>query len=522
MSNPQSTPDSNTHNKLNENLGKSLKAESYEIQKLSENEFCYDIWTYRQGRQGPELKGVYRNGVLEILIANGFRRIYRDKNPFYIREVQNIAEEIKKTQILDFITNYIFTDSLDLSFEYNGRVITEKRENLKTAFLNQAHLIFNDTFLNHLTVSNKIQLNDTANNCYLCFTNGILKISKDQIEVLDYKSLQDRFVWKEHIINFDFQYDDDNENAEFAKFIRNISNQNAVRVNGFKSGLGYLIHNYNDPTKGKAVICYDEAITEFNTPMGGNGKGILAKAVREVRRLVKIDGKKFSSSDKFAFQEVKRTTQVIQIDDVKADFDFDRLNSALTDGINIERKYEHAYTISGDQAPKIIITSNIILDNEGTTRKRRQFILELGSFYSKHIKDGTEEPIMIEHASRFFSKEWSNIEWNRFYSYLIDSVKFFLLKGLLQPPLISVSQNKFIQQTSLEYSDWINAKGLLLGTSYLTSDLFREFKQLYYPDDETYKQRKFSEWLKKYATAKKQRIEFKTINGKNYFALYEI
>ncbi len=522
MNTSHSTPDFVSQNEDNKDLGKSLKSAPYEVLKLSPNEYCYDIWIFQQGKEGLDFKGVYRNGILNILIASGFRRMYRDKSPVYVREVNNIVEEIRKPQIQDFISGYIFEDSSDLVFQFKDKTITEKRERLKDVYLKQSHLFFNDSFLNNLPACTKTQLKDTVNESYLFFNNGIVKVNKQDVELLPYETFEDYFVWKDQIIERDFQYNADHRNSEFSKFISNVSNDDSVRSAGFTSGLGYLIHNYNDPAKGQAVICYDEELTDSDKPMGGKGKGVFAKAVAEVRKLDKIDGKKFSSNDKFSFQEVKVSTQIILIDDAKRDFDFDRLNSALTDGLNVERKYEHAYTIKGQHAPKVIITSNLIMPYEGTTRLRRQFILEFGSYYSKFIKDGTEEPIMEQHGGRFFTDEWDKIEWDKFYSYLIDALQFYLTFGLRQPPLISVHKNRLMQQTSSEFYTWIGAKQLLPGQTYLVNELFTEFKQQYYSDDTTFKQRKFSEWVKKYASTSKLRIDFKTTNGKNYFVLSEI
>ena len=167
----------------------------------------------------------------------------------------------------------------------------------------------------------------------------------------------------------------------FAKFLMNVSDGSSERFSAYKSALGYLMHTYSHPSRGQAVVLYDQTITDINQPQGGTGKGVIVNAINQIRVVTKIDGKRFDPNDRFNFQTVQPFTEVVCLDDVIKTFDFSVLYSCLTDGLTVERKNQPAFLIAPDKSPKFILCSNSILDSEGTSNKRRQFILELSPFY---------------------------------------------------------------------------------------------------------------------------------------------
>src|ERR1017187_7258289 len=98
--------------------------------------------------------------------------------------------------------------------------------------------------------------------------------------------------------------------------------------------------------------------------MGGTGKGIIMQSIAQLREVVKVDGKKFDENDKFCFQEVSESTQMVFFDDVKPSLGFDRFNSILTDGMNVEAKNKPSRFIPPERSPKFYITSNSIIEGE--------------------------------------------------------------------------------------------------------------------------------------------------------------
>jgi hypothetical protein len=258
------------------------------------------------------------------------------------------------------------------------------------------------------------------------------------------------------------------------------------------------------------VILYDEMITDLNNPQGGTGKGLIANAVSSIRHTVKIDGKKFRGDNRFDFQEVDFATRVLWLDDVSKHVDIDRFNSITTDGFNVEKKFKDSLKIPAAQSPKILICSNIILDCTGTTRKRRQFIVELAPFYSNRIGTGIEEPIIEFHGARFFTDEWDEGEWNRFYWYMIDCLQLYLLEGLLHNPAINVIENRSRQLIGEDFFNWAKEQNFAIGKEYPTTVLYEDYSSLYEKGNVKFLQRTFSNKLKAFFNLKDLKLEFFT------------
>src|SRR5690606_8401280 len=103
------------------------------------------------------------------------------------------------------------------------------------------------------------------------------------------------------IINREIQLSDESEGV-FKTFIWRISGEDAERYYTLKSVIGYLMHSYQNDAKPKAIIFNDEMLSD-DIPNGGSGKGLIHKAIGQIKRIVTEDGKKFDPRGQFAYQK---------------------------------------------------------------------------------------------------------------------------------------------------------------------------------------------------------------------------
>lgn len=491
----------------------------FPIIPLSSYELAYDIWIFKRSRSDSRYfcSSVYNAGMFDFLKRKGYYKRYRlDRSYVLIHEVGNVIEEVEIHQLKDIVTEYIRSITQKLSFNYKGETIETESEKLLETYLKMSHLIFNHTALGHLENHKKPILKDKKEEMYFCFTNCVAKVSKKGVEILSYAELKNYCVWKEHIINKPYHFNKGFNDSHFAAFLNNIANQQDDRRNAFRSAIGYLLHNITLPGKAVAIIAYDEEITDSRKPEGGTGKGILIKGIGQARNITIIDGKRFDKEDRFCFQNISDSSQVAYFDDVKPDFDFLRLNSAITEGWQIEQKNKPSFRIEASESPKIYITSNSILKGEGTTIERRQFILEFSPYYSKLARRKLD-PIIHTHGCIFFDKdEWDQEEWDKFFTYLLTCGNFYLSEGLQHYKLRSVADNKVRQNTSDDFSDWIQGQSFQPDIEFNLSEQFHEFKNLYYGDDTKFTQRHFNNWMKTYASAHKLTLKTRRSNSINY------
>lgn len=489
------------------------------IIELSDTEVAYGIFLYSIKGESIRLKGMYRSGVFEYLKHKGYFKRYGDVNSYIlIHDIDNIISEVEISQIQDELTNYIKSIDKPVSFKHKQGKAKVRTSKLLETWHNNVHLICNKTALGSLENHLKPVLSDTEDESFFPFHNYVVKCTSAGLTSLEYDGLQDVCVWKEHIISRKCRLSNNHQipKCHFADFITNIAAGSPDRIKGFRSAIGYLLHSYSSSSQRIAVIAYDEEITDAQHPQGGTGKGIVAQAIRLIRRTSTIDGKKFDPSDRFCFQQVDERCQVAFFDDVKKDFDFSRLNSIITEGWQIENKNKPTYKIDPKHGPKIYISSNSILKGEGTTIERRQFILEFSPFYSLLARMKID-PIVATHGCQFFEeKSWDEQEWDNFHHYMMFCVQEYLQNGLFYPATVNLKINKLRQRTSEDFAKWIMGKYIQSGTEYKLDDWIIEFREFSCTDESEIQMKQFKKWLKSYAETNSLEYSHRRSNHINY------
>jgi len=519
--NIEDTLKTDSYNSLNQNnlpTGSTRLNENSKCIKLSDTQFAYDIWYFELVNNRYILKGMYRSGILSKLQSFGyFKRVHEDNSYIFIREIENIISEVEPFLMKHQILDYIYS-ARDLNFHFDHQDIHVNTEKLRETFLRQSHIIFNSNFLEHLAPHTKPILRDTKESSFFNFTNCVIEVNKEEITIIPYCDLNSVCVWSQHIIKHSFNFTKFFHESHFYRFLKNVANHEPDRYDSIISAIGYLLNNYSHPSRSQAIIIYDENLTDSQCPQGGTGKGVFVQALKQVRDIAKVDGKKLDLDDRFLWQDVTLQTEIVWIDDPKPSLEFSAFHSCLTDGWSIEKKHKQQMFIKPKESPKMIITSNSIVKGEGTTNKRRQHPIEFSDHYQKQIKLGNEEPIKDEHGCTFFDNDdWTETEWNRFFSLMMTAAQFYLIKGLVPYELKNVEKNKLIQSTTEDFSVWVENQFFETGKEFKTSVYFNDFKVTYYGAESELKQRTFTNWLSLYARTRKWKIKIKRSNSESIF-----
>lgn len=496
---------------IKEIYGKEIEFD--ELSKVSKRVRVFHIWELSE--TDLSLSGLNREGILSFLNEQGFFVRKSKSRILFSRVINNVIEYVSIKEIIGFLKDYVFEIENKVLIKKQSTSIKLTKEQFRDTFLKQHHLVLNEGFLSILAVDNRELLRDTKETAYLLFNNVVISIKKDKIQHHNYEEFEDKIFFKSQVIDSNYTYENDWINCAFAKFIKNIAVNSKDRKDSIRSGIGYLLHDYNDPTKSQAVILYDEEITDSYTPKGGTGKGVFGQSIKYIKNgFVTIDGKGINLNSQFLFQQIKEDTRVVFFDDVAKNFDIDRLNSTLTEGVNVEKKFKETYHISKELMPKFLISSNVILPFSGSTRMRRQFIIEISNYYSSQIRNGNEEPIIKEHKNRFFSSDWNEFEWNGYYTFMIKSLQFYLKNGLIQASNSNVEINSVVQKIGKAFYNWANERFNIDEKEFDLSILHLEYIEQFNIESESYSQRKFSNNLSQYFKGK--HIEYAFKKGKLY------
>ncbi len=162
----------------------------------------------------------------------------------------------------------------------------------------------------------------------------------------------------------------------------------------------------------KTVVLKDAAVSENSS--GGTGKGLVFKAINQLRKVTTIDGKDFNNQKSFKFQQIENDTQIVFFDDVKKHFDFKDLFSVTTSGYRVEKKNKEIIEYNEKNNPKTAISTNYDIESNDASSKRRIFELELENYYTDILTPEDDFP----DKTPFFSDVWNKDDWNMFYNVL--------------------------------------------------------------------------------------------------------
>jgi hypothetical protein len=410
----------------------------------------------------------------KFLIKNGFSKYYPEgaEKPSFVRVIENKVNLISSDQIKDYVLNYL-----------------AKGEHIEVwNFCSRATYLFTEKYLNFIDSIHLKMLEDDKETCYLPFKNGVVKVTKNEYELLPYLDAQG-YIWEKQIIDRIF-VKRENETTDFEKFILRITDNDLDRFNSFISTLGYLIHAHKNKSEQKAIIFNDEEIDE--NPNGGSGKSLVLTAVSKFRRTVKIDGKTFSpTKSDFVYQRVSVETQVLAFDDVKKNFDFESLFSLITEGIPVNRKNKDEFYIPFERSPKIVITTNYVINGAGGSHDRRRHEVEFHQFYN--AKNSPKDEF-----GKYFFDDWDKDDWAKFDNFIIYCVQYYLNRGLVEVQSINADKKRFIQNTCKEFFDWVQEGNIQIGEQYYTTNILQEFTQ----ENKEFKElshKMFLGWVKSYA-----------------------
>lgn len=444
------------------------------------------FWDVKIDNENKKKIDINRNRFINFLNqTGGFGLYFYDKNSTIHRIVRisdGFVEEASTEQMKKFILQFI--DGLPDAFD--GGITPDL---LKELVMRQYNSLFNQAFLEFCPREDPDFLKDDLEKSYFPFRNGVVVVTKDNIELVSYRSIE-KHIWKSQVIDFNISIDQDFEvtDSEFFSFIHKICAEEDERWMYCLTLIGYLLHKYKDPARPYSVIFAEE--TESDAEGGGTGKGILVKALSYLMNTERIDGKNFSLSKNFAFQRVNLDTKLISIEDVRKNVDFEGFFSIITEGITVEKKNKDELYIPFKDSPKILFTTNYTISSNTKAAQRRQKVFEFAPFFGPKFT-----PKDFFHHNLF--DDWDKDEWNRFYNLMFACVSMYMSVGIKEVDNSEKIKRKHIRLSFGEeyFENWEHY-------SQNGCEEWKPFKELYHSfmiendfDKKDYNQKRFKKAL---------------------------
>lgn len=367
----------------------------------------------------------------QFLEDSGFYKFCPEgsRNYVFVKVTNNLIDHTSEKEIKDFVLVHLL--ELDDYSVYN--------------YFADNTRFFRDDFLSMLSTIDIYFIGDSKDSAYLYYKNCAVKITKDTILKIDYVDLGG-YVWKDHVIDRNFNICEVTGNCDFKKFISNINGGDEYRIKTMESTLGFLQHGFKNLSFCPAVILNDEVISD--NPEGGTGKGLVMNALSNMKKLVVIDGKSFNFEKSFPYQLVSADTQILCFDDVKKHFDFERLFSVITEGLTLEKKNKDAIKIPFAKSPKVALTTNYAIKGAGNSFARRKWELELHQYYNIAFTPRDE-------FGKMMFGDWNDDEWCEFDNYMINCLRFYLTNGLVKSKFVNLKIRQLSAETCHEFIEWV-------------------------------------------------------------------
>lgn len=464
-------------------------------QKQSSNNGIFWYKTYNA--KGEEKIHVHRGDFIDWLMNQG---VFRYKNSLkqwdLIHIKNNVVEVIAKDDLKKKVFDHIRSFKDDGLFEY---------------FASTVRNVFSDELLEVIDERKVEFLKDKPNEVNFYFINKVVTLRKDSIKFSDYDDLNG-YIWKSQILSREYNGNDTLQDLEqgtqsdFARFLFNVSGQNEKRYASMMSVIGFLLHNFKSRSKCPAIILNDETISD--NPEGGTGKGIFIRSLQYFKSTESVDGKMFKFDRSFLYQRVNLDTQILAFEDVQQGFDFERLFSVITDGIEVEKKGKDSIYIPFEQSPKIIVTTNYAVRGTGNSHNRRKLELEFAQHYTK---SNTPE----DEFGHLLFDDWNEAQWDQFDRFMIGCAQVYLTHGLVEAQHVNLEYKKIVASTSQELVEWMDNRPL--SGEYHKAQMYRDFITEYEHVKKWCTPTRFHQHIKLYCQYKNIDVATPKINGIVYY-----
>jgi hypothetical protein len=383
--------------------------------------------------------------LIQLFYSWGYRRYDIGQGFIFIHINDHVIKQVTNQQILDHLIEYI--DKLPFILPYYKSNVEIKRDVLKEKIFKCPQNYCSPQKLALLKNKEEIIFNaDTKNECFIYYKNGFVVCTKDNWERKPYSELSG-FIWEEQIIKRDFYFkevDIDNIKAlsVYGQFLFNVSGQKSNRFYSLCSLTGYLLSGFTN-TKMKAVILTDSSLSELAN--GRTGKTLYGQTLAYIKKTTIIGGKDFDNLNRYKYQEANLDTQIVFLNDVRKNFDFDVLYTDITEGIKVEKKNQDPFIIK----PKICISTNKTIKIHGGSSEDRCIEFE----FSDHYKAGYGPDNEFSH--RFFT-DWTKEQYNQFDNFMMFCLCTYLGNGIIQPESINLNRRKLADETDPNFVDFMD------------------------------------------------------------------
>ena len=514
------------------------------IAKLDGDPKIYPFFTEKIAdtkKDGRVFKGLEIDKLkyVQLLKSFGFTRYPLGSDFIFVQIIDNVIKQVDIKEIIDYFENFIKKEydfeRADCEFADVEKMVKELYDSIKE--------LSNETLLSRVVTEDPIIFNqDTAEECFLYYKNGFVRVTKESYELMPYSKMPGS-VWQKQMLEREFKKQPvefiENEAATaetppvelydlaatfsrdfplgiFADFVWRISGERNQRFYSLCSIIGYLVHDYYAYTL-KMPLLTDSIVSEKNE--GRSGKSLTLQMLGHVRSYAEVNGKTFDQASEKKYAVADQSTQIMHINDIihfgRYKFILETMYPDITEGVSIKHMYQEAFV----KKVKIAGTTNKSMMVEGGSARDRVIEFEVSSFFSEHRKPKDF------YNSWLGGDDWDEKQWMLYDNFICFCSQIFLEHGMSPPETINLEARKLLDGTCREFlefmgdiADEIRTTGQPWigygdngGPAFERAESIRDFefdkKKLFdrflilYPDfkNNHFSQKRFTGWLQRYS-----------------------
>jgi DNA primase len=473
------------------------RGEAEMAQPLLPEETFFDFNQKKDGSVAAQFRYV---PMAKFLERRGYGRYYVGKDRHIFTKVEDgVLREVGATDIADFVKE--FTENLQTG-HHDPRMMGEVLEMLYRG----SKMYLGPESLKNIKYHQPNFHQNNQNSQWLFFQNEAWNITPDKIEVRPLSAMNG-VVWETQVhphtvsllpdfnIRIETITPEETEQIKkvtgidnsamignykmfpsdslyafpFFKFLINCSNFYWSKNDGLTfeehtditmnilnkmTAIGYMLHDFRNPSVLKAVVAVDGKNSEVNSSFGRTGKSLMGELFRFASHIVDINGKKEDlTRDKFLFDEVDERTKIIFVDDCRKNLDFEAFFPAITGrGLSVERKGEGKQSLKN--VIKFFFTTNHGIDGVGGSFYDRIAFVAFSDYYFRN-EDGTSRKPIDDFGKAFFD-EWDGIEINQCWNFIAICIQLYLRYGIIEADQARILKRQKRQQAGEAIIDWAN------------------------------------------------------------------
>lgn len=464
-----------------------------EFKQASEYGSGNEFWYITQNDKGDRKVNMSIIDTKSFLEGNGFCfHIDEEGNNTFVRIDRGVIYKMRVPDIHRFVFSYVCKATRD-------KEIQEYFANSLEGRLTQGRL----NLLNPLVTSAGIPEQYIQRFYY---RNAQIAIDENGVTVEPLKGP----VWEQNLIKRDFSrvriFEDvtklpdgsfriirteAGEECEFLTYLMNTSSfvgdddverLDVMHLINKITCIGYLLRQFRSHIEKKAVVAMDTRMSEVGDSNGRSGKSLVGVAISKMIEQVSVDGRTLSDSDNFIFNDVRKTTGNVFIDDIKVNFELGLLYAAITGDLNVNVKQGKRFILPFEYAPKIYITTNHSIRSEGESTEDRIIFMGFSPHYNTQVTPASE------FGHQFFI-EWDDRQWTLFDNLMIECVEIYMQSiklgwtkdgcGAIPPPMGMIDMRRERQDMGEAFLQWAESyfapEGDHINTRIPRKEMYQDF-----------------------------------------------